>query len=70
MFNQHFIKIFAAQKSVTVGGEHLKLFFSVHFGHFNNRDIKSAAAQIKDGDLAIGSAFLSKPKASAAASVR
>jgi hypothetical protein len=37
------------------------------FGDLDDRDVEGAAAEVIDGDLAVALAFLSMPKASAAA---
>jgi hypothetical protein len=61
------VEVFAAQEGVAVGGQHLELLLAVDVGDLDDGHVEGAAAQVIDGDLAVALAFLSRPKASAAA---
>ena len=45
-FNHPLVEVLATQKGVTVGGQHLKLFFTIDICDFNDGDIKGAAAEV------------------------
>ena len=47
------VEIFSAQEGVPVGGQHLELVLALDLGDLDDRDIKGAAAQIVDHDLAV-----------------
>ena len=47
------VKVFTAEERVTVRRQHLKLVLPVHFGDFNNRNIKGTATQVVDRDRTI-----------------
>ena len=47
------VEILTTQEGVTVGGQHFKLVFTIHFGNFDDGDIESTAPQVIYGDGAI-----------------
>ena len=47
------VEVFAAQEGVTVGGQHLELFFAVDVSNFDDRHVKRATTQVVHGDLAV-----------------
>ena len=48
------VEIFAAQEGVAIGRQHFELLFAVHVGDLDDGDVERAAAQVIDGNLAIG----------------
>ena len=56
------VKVFAAQEGVAVGGQHFKLLFTVHIGDLDDGDVKRAAAQVIDRDLAVAFFLLVQTK--------
>jgi len=47
------VKVFAAQKGVTVGGQNFELFLAVDIGDLNNGHVKRSATQVVHSNLAI-----------------
>src|SRR5207244_2719994 len=56
------VEVFTAQEGVAVGGQHFKLFFTVHVGDFDDGDVKGPATQVVHGNLAIALFLLVQAK--------
>jgi hypothetical protein len=48
------VEVLAAQEGVAVGGQHLELALAVDVRDLDDRHVEGAAAEVVDGDLAIG----------------
>ena len=53
IFNKPHVKVFTAEKRITVGGQHLELVLAIDFGNLDNGDIKSTATQVVNRDSVI-----------------
>ena len=51
--NDALVEVFATQEGVAVGGEHFKLLLAIDVGNLDDGDVKGAAAEVIDGDLAV-----------------
>ena len=49
------IKVFTAEEGIAIGSQHLKLFFAIDIGNFNDRYIKGTTAKVVNCDHAIPS---------------
>ena len=58
IIHQALIKILTAQESITVGAQDFELMLAVHRSDFNDRYVKSTAAQVIHGDFAIAFLFV------------
>ena len=47
------VKVLTTEEGVAVGGENLKLLFTIDISDFDDGDVKSAAAEVIDGNLAV-----------------
>ena len=47
------VKVFTAQESVTIGGQHFKLLVAINVGNFDNRNVKRTTTQVINRDFAV-----------------